>query len=570
MLTARFTRTRQPGGNRDFFLALLLLSLCWGLAGPCWATEAANPAEAPRQTYVIGTSGQTKPLDYFNEQGELDGYEAAVIAEMERRAPHLHFEYEITEFASLFAGLDAGKFDLVMNNLGENADRRSKFLFSRYPYIVTHNVLITQNTQPDGLSLANLAGKSLGVVPASPQSMFLEKWNQENPERAVKIVYQDSDPSGLIQDVYNGRIDATIYATTYLKDVEETYGIKLKAHPIANEEAIRPPGSYFIYAWDHLDLRNEMDALLAEMRADGTLRAISLKYTGQDDSVLSQAIIDKNDAWEAQIFGPGLGSPTTEARPDSNLRAALDQSQGQIFAPSLIFSFLPRILAKLPITLLLTLVAALMGLSLGLVWAWIKLKNIPVLKQVTVFLVSYLRGTPQIVQLFLAYYGLPIFLRSLNASYDVKGLPALVYAFIALGLNQAAFNSETFRAAILSVPPSETEAAKSLGLTEGQTLRRIILPTALINAVPNLGNSLISLLKGTSLAFTVTVVDIMGQARIIAGSNLRFFEAYITVSLIYWLLCLGIERLVHHLEKKLNVDQAQPLEAQVAGEDHSC
>lgn len=566
----QLVQTRCPGGTRVFILVLILLSFLWGLVTPTWAAEAVDPSGPPSRTYVIGTSGQTKPLDYFNGQGELDGYEAAVIAEMERRAPHLHFEYEITEFASLFAGLDAGKFDLVMNNLGENADRRSKFLFSRYPYIVTHNVLITQTAEPDGLSLADLAGKSLGVVPASPQSLFLEKWNQENPDLAVKIVYQDSDPSGLIQDVYNGRIDATIYATTYLKDVEETYGIKLKAHPIANEETIRPPGSYFIYSWKNLGLRNEMDALLAEMRADGTLKAISLKYTGQDDSIMSQEIIDKNDAWEAQLFGPAASSQTPEARSDSDLRAALDQAQGKIFAPSLIAYFLPRILAKLPITLLLTLVAAFIGLSLGLVWAWIKLKNIPVLKQVTVFLVSYLRGTPQIVQLFLAYYGLPIFLRSLNSAYDVKGLPALVYAFIALGLNQAAFNSETIRAAILSVPASEIEAAKSLGLTEGQTLRRIILPTALINAVPNLGNSLISLLKGTSLAFTVTVVDIMGQARIIAGANLRFFEAYIAVSLIYWLLCLGIEGLVYQLEKKLNVDQAQPLEAQVAGEDHSC
>lgn len=556
----KFARTRLRGASPKFFLSLTLFCLLWSLTAPCGtveAAEAAGSADPPVRTYVIGTSGQTKPLDYFNEQGELDGYEAAVIAEMERRAPHLHFEYEITEFASLFAGLDAGKFDLVMNNLGENADRRSKFLFSRYPYIVTHNVLITQTSQPDGLTLADLAGKSLGVVPASPQSMFLEKWNQDNPDQAVQIVYQDSDPSGLIQDVYNGRIDATIYATTYLKDVEETYGIQLKAHPIADEEAIRPPGSYFIYSWNNLDLRKEMDALLAEMREDGTLQAISLKYTGQDDSVMSQEIIDKNDAWEAKLLGQ-----------DSQLSTALDQTQGQLFAPALIYHFLPRILAKLPITLCLTLVAAVIGLALGLLWAWIKLKNIPVLKQITVFLVSYLRGTPQIVQLFLAYYGLPIFLRSLNASYDVKGLPALVYAFIALGLNQAAFNSETIRAAILSVPASEVEAAKSLGLTEGQTLRRIILPTALINAVPNLGNSLISLLKGTSLAFTVTVVDIMGQARIIAGANLRFFESYIAVSLIYWLLCLGIERLVHYLEKRLNVDHNQPLEAQVAGEDH--
>lgn len=88
-------------------------------------------------------------------------------------------------------------------------------------------------------------------------------------------------------------------------------------------------------------------------------------------------------------------------------------------------------------------------------------------------------------------------------------------------------------------------------------MMRIILPSALIVAIPNLGNSIISLLKGTSLAFTVTVIDIMGRARIIAGSNLRFFEAYISVALIYWVFCIVIERFVKWVEKRLNVDQAE-------------
>lgn len=522
------------------------------------AEEAPVAEDEPAvRTYIIGTSGHTKPLDYFNEQGELDGYEVAVIEEMERRAPHLHFEYEVTEYGSLFAGLDAGKFDLVMNNLGESAERREKYLYAKFPYIVTHNVIITQSSQPDNLAMEDLAGLSFGVVPGAPQVMFLERWNETHPDLAVKIVYQDTNPATIIQDVYHGRLDATIYATTYLKDVEDTYGIKLKAHPIANEEEIRPPGSYFIYRWDSLDLRQEMDALLAEMRADGSLKAISLKYTGQDDSQMGPDVVERNEAWEERLFAnKQLASE------------ALDQARGRIFAPELITYFLPAILAKLPVTLLLTLVASLIGLSLGLLWAWIKLKNIPALKQLVVFLVSYLRGTPQIVQLFLAYYGLPILLRSLNPGLEATGPPALLYAFIALGLNQAAFNSETIRAAILSVPTSEIEAAKSLGLTEGQSLRRIILPTALINAIPNLGNSLISLLKGSSLAFTVTVVDIMGQAKIMAGANLRYFEAYLAVSLIYWLLCLAIEGLVHRMERRLDLGQHPQLAMKVRGEDH--
>lgn len=217
----------------------------------------------------------------------------------------------------------------------------------------------------------------------------------------------------------------------------------------------------------------------------------------------------------------------------------------------------------------MTAISALIGLTLGFAIALVKIRKTPIVTQLFNVFVSFMRGTPQLVQLFLAFYGFPLVVRWLNAKMgwgiDVNGIPALLYVFVALGLNEAAYNSETFRAAILSVNKIEIEAAKSIGLTNGQTMRRIILPSALIVAIPNLGNSLISLLKGTSLAFTVTVIDIMGQARIIAGSNLRFFEAYIAVAVIYWIICIIIEQLVHRLERRMNVDQQTAVEHEEDG-----
>lgn len=510
------------------------------------------------QQVVVGTSGQTKPLNYF-EDNELIGLEMDILAEIDRRLDEIEITYEITEFASLFAGLDSGKFDLVSNNLGENEERREKFLFSLYPYVITHNVIITNMDQEPNLEIADLAGMSVGVVPASPQSMFLETWNEENPDLAIDIQYIDSDPSTIIRDVHSGRFDATIYNTTYLHDVQETFGIELLAHPIENEEAIRPPGSYFIYRTQDEDLRNLMDDALAEMRTDGTLAEISQKYLGSDDTALTQEMIAKNDAIEADRVQVAAASPG-------------NTSDGKIFAPAMILEMLPIILQKLPLTLFMTVVAAIIGLALGFLIAITKINQVPVLTQFFNFFVSFMRGTPQLVQLFLAFYGFPLVVQWFNQQFgwqvNVNGIPALLYVFIAFGLNEAAYNSETFRAAILSVDASEIEAAKSIGLTDRQTMRRIILPSAMIVAIPNLGNSLISLLKGTSLAFTVTVIDIMGQARIMAGANLRFFEAYIAVALVYWLLCILIERGIRYLERKLNVD-AQPLQQeQVIDSEH--
>ncbi len=505
---------------------------------------------ADKQQVIVGTSGQTKPMDYFDEKNQLTGFEVDVLKEIDKRDPSIEFEFKTAEFASLFAALDSKKFDLLINNLGESGDRREKYLFSKYPYIITHNVLITDTNQKDNLSFKDMAGKSFGVVAASPQSQFLETWNKNNPDKKVTIQYVDSDPSQIIRDVHSGRFDATIYATTYLYDVEKTFGIKLKSHPITDEEAIRPPGSYFIYRKEDLALRNKIDKTLEEMREDGTLTKISMKYLGQDDTKIPATIKESNDEWEKKI------QPKTSATSEKKVA---NKNDGKVFVPSLIPHNMRQILPKLPVTLIMTFVSAFVGLILGFLIALAKIKKIPVLSQILTVFVSFMRGTPQLVQLFLSFYGLPLIFELLNQKFhwqiNVNQIPALYYVFIALGLNEAAYTSETFRAAILSVDESEIEAGKAIGLTNWQTMYRIILPSALVVAVPNLGNSLISLLKGTSLAFTVTIVDIMGQARIIAGANLRFFEAYIAVALIYWGLCIVIEQGIKALERKLQVTE---------------
>lgn len=503
------------------------------------------------KTYVVGTSGLTKPLNYFDDQKNLTGFEIELIKEIDHRLSDVQFKFEIADYPSLFAGLDSGKFDLVANNLGENPERRAKFLFSHLPYVLTHNVLITSTDSPDSLTLADMTGKTFGVVPASPNALFLEEWNRTNPDLAVQIKYADSDPSTLIREVYNGRIDATIYATTYLKDVEESFGIKLKAHPIENEEKIRIPGSYFVYQKGHEDLRHKMDQVIAEMREDGSLSDLSQRFFGEDLTHLPADLIQRNN----QLEKDRQTSPTGQVEPKQD-------KQEELFSLTALYQAFGPVLQKLPLTLLMTLVAALIGLGLGFIMAIIKMKQIPILTPLTQAWVSFLRGTPLLVQLFLAYYGLPILIKIINQQFhlnwDIHQVPALLYAFLAMGLYTAAYNSETIRSALLSVNPSEMEAAHSIGLTKKQTLWRIIIPSAVIVAIPNLGNSLINLLKGTSLAFTITIVDMMGQAKILAGANLRYFESYIAVSIIYWGLCLILEWGLAKLEAYYQVDRPDP------------
>ena len=218
---------------------------------------------------------------------------------------------------------------------------------------------------------------------------------------------------------------------------------------------------------------------------------------------------------------------------------------------------IPELLAYLPITLELALLSMVMGLLLGLLLAIIKIKKIPVLRQLAAIFVSIIRGTPVLVQLYIVYFGVPMFLKYLNQQYGtnlaVAQIPGFVYAVMALGFNSSAFSSEMIRSALMSVGKGQIEAANAIGMTYGQALRRIILPEALTVALPTIGNSLISAIKGTSLAFTCAVVEMTAQGKIIGGRNYRNFEVYVSLAIIYWIVTVVIEQVLKFTEKKLSI-----------------
>ncbi|PST49013.1 amino acid ABC transporter permease [Bifidobacterium callitrichos] len=218
-----------------------------------------------------------------------------------------------------------------------------------------------------------------------------------------------------------------------------------------------------------------------------------------------------------------------------------------------------KLMPYFPITLLIVAVAYICGLLIGLGCAIVKVYRIPVLLQIVDAYVSFIRGTPLLVQLYLIYFGIPVIIRLWNANfgtdYPTHGVPALLSVFIAYSLGDGAYFAETIRGAIEAVDRGSVEAAEAFGMTRGRTMLRVILPQALLIAMPNLGNMLLMLMKNTSLAFTIGVVDIMGQGKIIASSGYRFFEVYIALAVIYWCSCFVLARITGFVEKRLNVQR---------------
>jgi L-cystine transport system permease protein len=221
----------------------------------------------------------------------------------------------------------------------------------------------------------------------------------------------------------------------------------------------------------------------------------------------------------------------------------------------------PALLQALPVTLEITVVSMTLALLLALAVALIRIYRVPVLQRLAGLYVSFMRGTPLLVQIYLAYYGLPKTLDALHAaggwSIDVSGIPAIVFIYFALTLNVGAYASETIRAAILAVDRGQLEAALSVGMTRWQGLRRIVLPQAFAVALPSLGNTGIGLLKDTSLAFLISVVELMGEAKIQAARGLQLFEVYLVVALVYWAVCIAIERGVAVLERRVRRFEGQ-------------
>lgn len=228
---------------------------------------------------------------------------------------------------------------------------------------------------------------------------------------------------------------------------------------------------------------------------------------------------------------------------------------GELFSWQLVWDSFPLILPYLPVTLGIAVVSMFMGLILGLICALIRIYQVPVAKNIAAFYISFMRGTPLLVQLYLAYYGLPlliqIFADKVGWQINIHEVPALFFVFLTFSLNVGAYLSETIRAAIASVAKVQLEAAYSIGMTTFQAMRRIVLPQAFLIALPNMGNLFISLIKDTSLAFMITVVEIMGQAKIIGGRHLHYFEVYLAAAVIYWVCCIVIEKALAYLERRL-------------------
>ncbi len=210
---------------------------------------------------------------------------------------------------------------------------------------------------------------------------------------------------------------------------------------------------------------------------------------------------------------------------------------------NIIFHYFPFLCKGALITLEISLMSLILGVVFGLGAALFKLGRNPVLRWTASFYVWLIRSTPLLVQLFIIYFGLP------QLKIDLGPLWSGV---LGLGLNVGAYNAETIRGGIISIPKGQTEAARSLGMSGNLAMRRIILPQALRIIIPPLGNNFVILIKDTSLVSTITLVELTLTAQRFIASTYKPFEMYVMAAALYAVLTSSASFLLKILEKRTN------------------
>ncbi len=223
------------------------------------------------------------------------------------------------------------------------------------------------------------------------------------------------------------------------------------------------------------------------------------------------------------------------------------------------FSYLIRTfwlcVKAVPVTLEITIVSLLLAIIPALFIALARIYHVKVIEQLCRIFVSFIRGTPIVLQILIVYSIMPSllnsFVKSAGWSFNVFEMNPVIYAFVVFGINSSASLSEVFRSAISSVNRGQLEAALSIGETHFQAFRRVVLPQAAVSALPNLCSTTVILIKNTSLAFMMTVREITGVAKIEAAYGYNYIESYIDIFIIYIAVCLLVELIFRKIERRV-------------------
>lgn len=262
-------------------ILLLILVLALGAAA-CGSSEPAqgeSAEDAAANVIKVGTMGTYNPFSYADEDGALTGYDLEVLREIEKVDSSLKFEFVAGPWDSLFVGLDADKFQLLANQITSNPDREANYYLTENQYFTCVSQIIVKKGRTDIQSLSDLEGKTVGLTVGDSFTRLVEDWNANNGN-ILTIKYYEEDIVTILQDIENGRIDATVNDPIMAKDKAEVQGLNID---VIGERIAADP-TYFIFKQDEKGkrLRDRVDTALDQLIESGRLSELSVEWFGDD------------------------------------------------------------------------------------------------------------------------------------------------------------------------------------------------------------------------------------------------------------------------------------------------
>ena len=430
-----------------------------------------------------------------NDGSHLVGFEVEIAEGLAKRIG-VRSEFVQIDWHNLIPSLERGDFDVILNGFEVTPAHSERIAFTR-PYYRFSEVLVVRTDQSGVQSLADLKSQRVGTLQESLAFELLRTADVET------VLYEGVEEPYI--DLEHGRLAGVLLDNV----IADRYGLP---RPTLRQAATVAEGDYAIgVRRDAVALRTAIDEALSAMIRDGELRQILMRW----------------HLWNEHQAALGQHTAT--------------ESSAQQQTSTLTLEHLKLFLRGALVTVVISAFAMVLAIGGGLLLSVARRFGGRAATSLATVYVELFRGTPVLLQLYVLYYGLAPVLR----------LDAFTAAVIGLGMNYAAYEAELYRAGLDAVPVGQTEAALSLGMSRGMTLRRIVLPQAVRIALPGITNDFIALLKDSSLVSVITVVELTKQMTITAVDVRGWLLPGVLCAALYLALSYPLSRFARRLERRL-------------------
>nr|WP_243721462.1 ABC transporter substrate-binding protein/permease [Macrococcus bovicus] len=474
-----------------FSLVMLIVLLFTLIPAPVSAKEDLLDTARKRGELRVGLAANAAPFEFERNVNGKNEYAGIDISLIEKIGKDHGLKIKIVNmtFDSLLGALKTGKIDVIVSGMTPTPERQKKVDFSDNYLFVDQKVIVKKKDKDQYTSFADFKGKTIAVQKQTAQEEIAQK---EIPDASLNALTRTPD---IIMAVQTGKAEAAVIDSV----IGDAYLTKNK------------------------------DLTYADLTFDDGKKETAVAVPKGNPKLLAAINASIKDAEEKGL----IEEYQKQANKDMFDDGTFLNKYGSYF------------LRGIGATVLISLLGVIFGSLFGGIFAFMKLSANKVLRAIAWLYIEFIRGTPLLVQLFLVYFGTTAVLG--------LDLSAFLCGAIALILNCGAYIAEIIRAGIQAVDKGQIEAARSLGLSHAQAMNKVIMPQAVKNILPALGNEFITVIKESSIVSVIGVSELMFNAQVVQGASFDPFTPLVITAAVYFVLTFALSRLINLFERRLSV-----------------